>query len=120
MPADLSKTRVVIVVFAMPSCPACHEYLPKLEKQIHTFQEHGHPFLVWSEGMSIEPGTIPILIYDVTKQDQSVQEFADKFDVKGLPTTIFLPRIGGWHKLEGSQDDTTIYNLLTTAVVVNR
>lgn len=120
MPADLSNTKVVIVVFAMPSCPACHEYLPKLEKQIHTFQEHGHPFLIWSEGMPIEPGVIPILIYDATVKDPSVQAFADKFNVTGMPTTIFLPRIGGFHKLEGTQDDMTIYKLLTTAVTANR
>lgn len=120
MPADLSNTKVLIVVFAMPGCPACKDYLPKFQEQLTAFQEHGHPFVVWEEGSDpLAPGQIPVMIYDATSSDKGIQDFANKYDVTGLPSTIFLPRVGGHHKLEGDQDPDTIYRLFATAVAAN-
>jgi len=117
--SDVSQAKVLIVVFAMPQCPACHEYLPRFWKQVEGFQRLGYPFVPYAPSTNINRGDIPILVYDVTSKDPSVQQFADRFEVSSVPATVFLPKMGGFHKLVGAQDDETIYRLLLAATTVN-
>lgn len=120
MSADLSQTNILILVFAMPGCSACHEYLPKLQKQIVGYQKLGHPFVLWEIGGTLKPGQIPVVILDSTTQDAEVQALADKHQITGLPTTVLLPKVGYPAKFEGALSDGQIYELLNTAVATNR
>jgi thiol-disulfide isomerase/thioredoxin len=117
---SLDQTKVVIVVFAMPSCPACHDYLPRLYKQVEGFQKLGAPLFVYEEGTLIPPKSIPVMVYDVTAQNDSVQAFANQWKVENLPTTILLPKVGFPARYEGALSNDDIYNLLNAAVATNR
>lgn len=120
MSADLTHTNVLILVFAMPGCPACHEYLPKLNKQIVGYQKLGHPFVMWELGGRLKPGDIPVVILDSTTPDAEVQALADQHGITGLPTTLLLPKLGYPAKFEGALDDDKIYNLLNAAIATNQ
>ncbi len=116
----LDHTNIVIVVFAMPGCPACSDYLPRLHRQLDGYVKLGHPFIVHDGQSPIPSRAIPVLIYDATAKDQSVQDFANKHSIVNLPTTILLPKIGWPAKYEGSLTDGQIYNLLNAAIATNR
>lgn len=120
MSADLSHTNILILVFAMPGCPACHEFLPKLQKQIVGYQKLGHPFVLWEGSGSLKPGQIPVVILDSTTKDAEVQALADKHQITGLPTTVLLPKVGFPAKYEGALNDGQIYDLLNIAIATNR
>jgi hypothetical protein len=111
-----SHTNVVIVVFAMHGCPACHDYLPRLHKERERFEAAGFSFPIYEPGIAIAPGAVPVLIYDSAAKDDGVQAFADRFEVTALPTTILLPRIGFPAKYEGALPDDEIYNLFNAAL----
>lgn len=117
---DLDNTNVVIVVFAMDGCGACEEYLPKLLAQVEAYQKLGHPFVVYELGMRLQPGQIPVCIYDAQSEDPSVVAFADQHNVTGLPTTLLLPKRGKGQKWEGGLDATGIYGVLNLASQANR
>ena len=116
---SLENTNVVIVVFAMPGCPACEDYLPRLHKQIDGYRKLGYPFIVHDGESELPVAAIPILIYDATSQDQSVQSFADRHKITGLPTTIVLPRYGVVTKYEGTLTNEQIYGILNMAIATN-
>jgi hypothetical protein len=116
---SLENTNIVIVVFAMPGCPACDDYLPRLHKQIAHYAKLGYPFIVHDGESDLAAGSIPILIYDATAKDESVQSFADRHKITGLPTTILLPRYGVTTKYEGTLTNEQIYGILNTALATN-
>ena len=117
----LAHTKVVIIVFAMPGCPACESYLPRLYKQIEGFQKLGAPVYVYEEnGQQVPQGQIPIMVIDSTSKQQNVQDFANRWEVVNLPTTILLPKYGFPARYEGSLSDKDIYNLLNAAIATNR
>lgn len=118
--SDLSQTNVVLIIFAMDGCHACKEYLPKLQNAISVYQKHGYPFVVYEMGQQIQPGQIPVLIYDATSQDPGVQALMDQHKVTGLPTTVLLPRSGRSGKWEGTMSDADIYSIMNFAVGSNR
>jgi hypothetical protein len=111
---DLKNTRVLVVVWAMPGCGACDEYLPMLLKQIEAHKSHGAPFHIWSPGKAIEPGEIPVLLYDAASEDEELQEFADRLGVSATPTTYLLTRYGT-SKIEGAVPSSDIDQLLYAA-----
>lgn len=116
---SIEKANVAILVFAMPGCPACHEYLPRLYRQIEGFQKLGHPILVY-EGQAVERGTIPVVVIDSTSQEPSVQSLCDKHKIHALPTTVLLPKYGMPMRWEGALPDQDVYNLLNGALGANR
>ena len=116
----LDKIKVAIVVFAMPGCPACHEYLPRLYKQIEGYQQLKIPFVIYQPGETLKPGDMPVFVYDTTSQDPTVQELANRHEIKNLPTTLILPQIGYPAKYEGALPPGDIYNLLNAAMAANR
>lgn len=119
MSQDLNAN-IVIVVFAMPGCPACEDYIPRLYQQIGGFQKLGHPFVIYELGKSLKPGQIPILVYDASARDPGVQAFADQHGVSGLPTTLLLPKVGFPAKYEGGLGNDQIYALLNAAIATNK
>lgn len=118
IPTDLSNTRALVVVFAMHGCGACDDYLPKFMERIEAWQAAGVPFHVWSPGDQLEPGQIPVLLYDASAQDDDLQGFADKLSVKVTPTTYVMTR---WNttKAEGSIDADKLDGLLRSAYRAN-
>lgn len=119
MSTSLEHTNVVLVVFAMPGCPACEEYLPKLYKAVEVYKSHGHPFVVYELGMTLQRGQIPVVVYDSTSQDPEVQAFADQHNISGLPTTLMLPKRGRSGRWEGGLADADIYSILRFCVESN-
>ena len=116
---SVEKANIVIVVFAMPGCHACHEYLPRLRAQIDAFQKAGHPIVEYEPGMTVERGMIPVIIVDSTSQDPSVQTLADQHQIHALPTTLVMPRRGRVERIEGSMPEHDVQNLLMAAVAAN-
>jgi hypothetical protein len=119
MSQDLANTNVLILVFAMPGCPACHDYLPRLTKQVQGFQKLGHPFVIYQNGVALMPQAIPIVVLDSTTKDPEVQALCEQHGIMNLPTTVLLPRIGYPAKYEGSLDDQQVYALLNAALATN-
>lgn len=117
--SDLDHTKVVLVVFAMPGCPACEDYLPRLYKAVEVYQSYGHPFVVYDLGMRLQPGQIPVVVYDSTSQNAELQAFADQHKISGLPTTLLLPQRGRSGRWEGGLNDADIYSILRFAVEAN-
>jgi hypothetical protein len=117
--SDLSQTNVVLIVFAMDGCHACKEYVPKLQHAIAAYQNAGYPFVIYEIGMKLQPGQIPVLIYDATSQDPGVQALMDQHKVSALPTTVMLPRSGHSGRWEGSMNDADIYSIMNFAIGSN-
>lgn len=117
---DLANTNAIIIVFAMDGCPACMDYTPRLVKQVEGFQKLGHPFVIYTNGMKLAPGQIPICIYDADSTDDSLVELANHHQVQNLPTTLFMSRRTGTHRQEGGLADTEIYQMLIAALENNR
>ena len=111
---DLRNVRVIVVVFAMPGCGACDDYLPKFMHAVRQHQRWGAPFHVWRPGLPIHPGTIPVLLYDAASPDPALQDFADRLQIEATPTTAVLGR-RSVHKVEGSLGPMEIDNLLYVA-----
>ncbi len=111
---DLRNTRVIVVVWAMPGCGACDDYLPKFLARVDAFNQNGAPFLVWSPGKAIAPGQIPVLLYDAASTDAELQDFADKLKVTATPTTCVLTH---WNtsKIEGAVPEDQIDEILMAA-----
>jgi len=119
MPADLSHTKVIVAVFAMHGCGPCEEFLPRFTKQVERFQRAGYPFVIVRPGAAIEPGQIPVMIYDAASQDDELQAFADRLSVSATPTIALLTR-RSISKTEGSMEDPQIDQLLYAAAKANR
>jgi hypothetical protein len=119
VPATLEHTRALIVVFAMPGCPACEEYVPRLERQVTGFKNLGHPILFHDAGGEIAPRTIPILVYDTTSKDAELVALCDIHKITNLPTTLLMTR-QGVSRIEGGLNDQQIYEMLSAAVSANR
>lgn len=117
--SNVSPINVAIVVFAMPGCPACEGYLPKLLKQVEGYRKLGYPFIVYEIGYALQPGQIPVLVYDLTSADPSVQAFANQHKIENAPTTVLLPKVGYPARFEGDIGDDGIYKMLNMAVASN-
>ena len=124
MATDLSQTKALLLVFAMPGCPACHDFLPRLKRQIHGFKAYHVPFVIYEDAAvvpeRIPQGEIPVFIYDATSPDPTLQELANKHNITGMPTTLFMSRVMRPTKIEGSVDDNEIYQMLVAATAANR
>lgn len=108
------------MVFAMPGCPACHEYLPRLYRQVTGFQKLGVPFVYYeSGGKPVRSGQIPIIIVDSTSTDPSVIALCEQHQIHALPTTVIMPRWGGPMRYEGALPDGELYEMLNTTVAAN-
>jgi len=116
---DLRPAKAVLIVFAMPGCPACDDYLPRFKRQVAAFQQYGHRFAFRAAGQPVERGTIPIFVYDASSPDPGLQQLADQYGVSGVPATILLTRYHGTKQLDGSVPDSEIYDTLLHAAQVN-
>ena len=114
---DLGNTRVLIVVFAMPGCGACDEFIPELLSKI---KKHGEPFHVVSKNSKITPGEIPVMLYDAAAEDSELQAFADGLGITATPTTCLMTRNFGTVKIEGAVESAEIDQLLRDALTANR
>lgn len=119
MPATLEHTKALIVIFAMPGCPACEDYIPRLERQVEGFKNLGHPFRFHDAGGAIVPREIPILVYDTTSKDAELVALCDVHKITNLPTTLLMTR-QGVQRIEGGLSDQQVYEMLSTAVNANR
>lgn len=116
---SVEAARVALIVFAMPGCPACHEFLPRITRQIQGFQKLGVPFVFYETGTTIRPGQIPVIVVDSTSTDPSVIALADQHGITALPTTIVLPRYGQPERIEGAVDEQSTYELLMRVYQMN-
>lgn len=103
MPTDLSNERVVVIVFAMPGCGACEEFLPRFAKLAAPYRRKG----------------LPVFVFDAASPDPGLQAFADQYKVSGTPTTLVLPRGQGVIRREGALDDAESQLLLDRAFAIH-
>lgn len=92
----MSAPNVVILVFAMKDCPACHEYMPRFQAVAGQFA-----------------GRVPYQILDAN--DPKAQQLADRFEIMATPTTMVLRRPTGAIKAEGALSDQDILHLFNIA-----
>lgn len=97
---DLSRARVVVIVFTMPGCGACEEYLPRFKPLAAEATAAG----------------VPVLYFNAASDRADIQALANRFQVVATPTTIIAPRGRGHTKLEGSIDTREIRQLLGQAL----
>lgn len=116
---DLRNTRVIVVVFAMDGCGPCEEYVPRLRKQVEQLRANGAPFVVWVPGTPLQPGTIPVLLYDAASADPVLTAFADKLKISATPTTCVLTSKGGVERHEGALGQAELAKLLNGARIAN-
>lgn len=114
---DLGPVGAAIFVFAMPNCPACHEYTPVLTARVAARAREG--FVFCDGACPLRPGQIPILIYDVTSTDTKLHELITTYGITMTPTTLVLSRISaGSCKLEGSLNAAQVDHVLDMARAV--
>jgi hypothetical protein len=111
-PLDIAQCPAALIVFAMESCPMCHEYVPRLLARVEAYRASGAPLVVHDEGDAVPPGSIPVLIYDVAAPDPALQALATQFEANSMPATIALVRGHGAFKSEGSLGEYQIDQLL--------
>ncbi len=107
----------------MPGCPACHDYLPRLTRQIEGFKQYKIPFEIYDDASKIPDkipeGTIPVFVYDATSPDPELQAICNRNGITGMPTTLLMTRSTQTIKIEGAVDDAQIYQLLIAASSAN-
>ena len=113
---DLGNTRVLLVVFAMPGCGACDEYIPKFLRKV---KAHGAPFRVMDADAQAAPGEIPVMLYDAASENKELQEFADSLGITATPTTCLMTRRAGTVKIEGAVPPAEVDQLLQDALSAN-
>jgi thiol-disulfide isomerase/thioredoxin len=96
---DASQARVIVAVFVMDGCPACHDYLPRFQQVADPYAKAG----------------VPIIVYDAASEDPAVQQLADRWDIQATPTTVVALRGPGLLKEEGSMGEADIKKLMDTA-----
>ena len=90
------EANVVVVMFVMEGCGACHEYAPTFLKVSREFT-----------------GKVPAYILDVNTPQGG--QLADQYDVMATPTTLVLRRPMGALKAEGALDEASVRRLFTIA-----
>jgi thioredoxin-related protein len=118
--SDLGNTRALILVFAMPGCHACHDYLPRLEKELKRWRANGAQFEQHEIGKSYTRGQIPVAIFDATSKDAQLQALCDAYQISSMPTTILLMHNAHPVRHEGAISDQEIYDVLLAATNANR
>ena len=90
---DLTPYRIVVVAFYMKDCPACHEYIPRLQQIAAR-----HP-------------NIPTLILEANQYGP----YADQMRVSSVPVTFVLRKPNGAMKAEGAISNNQIEYLYGVA-----
>jgi thiol-disulfide isomerase/thioredoxin len=117
---SLDNVKCLIVVLAMPGCPACDDYTPRFEREVDRWQKHGVPLVYYRPGQKIDRRTIPVMVIDATSTDPNIVAFADLHQISGMPTTLLLTQNAPPVKIEGTIPDEEIYRLLESAAYANR
>lgn len=88
-----------VVVFHMSNCPACKRYLPRFKRQAVKYRAF-----------------LNIQTVNVSTADKRIQDAAQKFEIKAVPTTLVLDEKDNILKrLVGDVDDKKIEALLASA-----
>jgi thiol-disulfide isomerase/thioredoxin len=82
-------------VFIQDGCPACHDFMPKLQQAADGFPH-------------------PLGVYDVSKGGHET-EFGNRLRVRATPTTIVMDSAGRMHRFEGTTGVREIRALLGRA-----
>jgi len=117
---SVAQAKVVILVFAMPGCPACHEYLPRLYEHIDMAQQAGNPIVLYQDGMDVGRDVIPVVVLNSTSQDAQLQALCDQHKISALPTTMVLPRWGMAVRYEGALPDADIRDMFANSFSLAR
>lgn len=118
--SDFARAKALIIVFAMPGCPACEDYLPRFERAVNAARLKGSPFQFYEPSTPLYAQAIPILIIDATSQDPGIQQYADANGINAMPTTLFFVRGRTAGRTEGALSNQDITKLLDDAVRANR
>jgi thiol-disulfide isomerase/thioredoxin len=116
---DVSHLNVIMLVFGLPGCGACEDYVPRLKAQAREFEDID----IFDESVSkskrkvkAKAGTLPVFIYNVDAQDPELQALADQYEIRAMPTTIVLVRPSGALRYEGPISDKQINYVLGEAI----
>lgn len=96
---NLGNSNVVVALFVMEGCGACHEYLPRFQRIAEPYKRAG----------------IPVLIIDAATEDAEINELADRWGVRATPTTIVARRGPGVIRQEGNLSDEYLKQLFDAA-----
>jgi len=96
------QPRVVVAVISMEGCEACADYVPRLQAITPSYERAG----------------ISVMFIDAQDPRPEAQAWMDKYKITATPTTLVLKNLdygGGVWKLEGSQSDAAIKQLMDFA-----
>jgi thiol-disulfide isomerase/thioredoxin len=94
--------RVIVAVISMDGCPACQDYVPRVEGLAGSYRRAG----------------VPVVYLNAADPRPDVQAWMDRYGVTATPTTLVIQRQdlgGGVWRSEGNQDERTIKNTLDFA-----
>jgi len=95
------NARVVVVVIGQPGCGACEAFIPRVQAIAPSFAR-----------------VVPTIFMNAADLRPEIQAWMDQYGIDATPTTLVLRRRslgGGVWKLEGSQDDATIRQIMDFA-----
>jgi thioredoxin-like negative regulator of GroEL len=92
----IENARVVVVLFTMNGCPACHEFRPRFRKLAEPYGRY-----------------MPIVMADV--DDPRFEGLAERLQVRELPVTFALRRPHGMIRVVGNVPDAHAKWLLDVA-----
>jgi hypothetical protein len=117
---DLSRFNVAVFVFGMQDCPACESYVPRIQRCIEARQRLGQPFHIYDPELEktnpIPERFVPILFLDVSTDDKTIGDLADRLKISGTPSTVVMLRGPGTYKVEGDLPTGNIEQILDAAL----
>lgn len=117
---DLSPFNVAVFVFGMADCPACESYVPRMQHCIEQRQRLGQQIRIYDPethaANPIPPGYVPVLFLDVSTDDKTIQDLADRLKISGTPSTVVMLRGPGTVKFEGDLPTGNIEQILDAAL----
>jgi thiol-disulfide isomerase/thioredoxin len=93
---DLTQYNVVVVVFVMEGCPACHAYVPVFQNVARQFSDSVPSFIV--DANSAQGGPL-----------------ADRFMIAATPTTMILRKPAGALRAEGALPEAEVAEMFKFA-----
>lgn len=90
-----SEPPKAVFVFGQAGCSHCTTYIPRFKRVAASYRNR-----------------FPIGIYDLARDGQRANDFANKLGIRGTPTTVVMTRRGGLVKHTGVLDESAIKKLL--------
>lgn len=91
----MPEPKAIVVVFTMPGCPACEQYMPTFQAVANRFPH------------------VPRYVIDAASPQGA--PYADHYGIQGTPTTMVLRKPAGALRAEGLLAESHVQELFSIA-----